>query len=208
MKGTLLLQSIPNCCHCPLTNYPNNIMCALCKIIRHPQPFQLLKTMNYFNIFSMEPKYPIDKSALSTSYKQLQTQIHPDKHLVNGQLIQSEANDCSSLVSEAYQTIRHDITRAEYLLQIHGKPIINSTTKTDLGYLMKLYEMREEIDSMKSKQQLYNIKSKIEHKINKNKSLLEGFFNQKQYIHIHEILKDIKYNQSMINHINTKIDLI
>lgn len=208
MKGNSILQTIANCSHCPLTKYPNNIMCSLCKVIRHPHPFLLLKSMNYFSIFSMEPKYSVDQSLLSSSYKELQKQIHPDRNLVNSQLQQSEANDCSSLVSEAYQTIKEDLTRAEYLLQINGMPLNHSSSKTDPSYLLKLYSMREKIEETKSKDELSSLKSTIELNINKSKKLLETYFNNKQFVSIHEVIKDIKYNQSMINHINTRINLI
>lgn len=200
MIGEKVLNTVSNCKHCPLTKYPNNILCGICKILRHPNLYQYLKSLSYFAIFNLDPKYNVDVDKLSITYKEIQKQIHPDVFQ------NKDAEVCSSLVSEAYQTIKNEVKRAEYLLKLFK--VENKTKSTSNEKLMKLYSIQEQIDEEKAVNNILSVKGEIEKEIEKNKAEIARNFNKHNYTYIPELLTDIKYNQAIINTINKKLNLL
>ena len=64
----------------------------------------------------MKDTYKIDQSILSKNYKELQKLVHPDKYLLNDEEVLSEAQKCSSLISNAYNVLKDDFERANYMV--------------------------------------------------------------------------------------------
>ena len=73
---------------------------------------------NFFKIFNINEYYSIDKSLLSKNYKELQKLVHPDKYVLNDKEVLLEAEKCSSLISNAYNILKDDFERANYLVFI------------------------------------------------------------------------------------------
>lgn len=71
---------------------------------------------NFFSVFQINQSYNIDHNLLSKNYKELQKLVHPDKYLLTDQEIHSEAEKCSSLISNAYNILRDDFERANYMV--------------------------------------------------------------------------------------------
>ena len=187
------------CKHCPLGNLPKNFICGICKMLRHPNLYQYLKSLNYFAIFSIDPKYKVDTNKLYSIYKEIQKNIHPDiSHI-------KDADSCSSLVSIAYQTLKNDLSRAEYLLKLYKA---EGTKNYGYDKLEKLYSIQEKIESEKESMKVLQIKKEIEGEIDKCKKEIENGFKKKNFSYVNEMLTAIKYNQAIVNSINKKLNLI
>ena len=89
-------------------------MCGVCNKLRSND----LQNHNYFTVFQINQSYNIDHHLLSRNYKELQKLVHPDKYLLNDKEIYSEAEKCSSLISNAYYVLRDDFERANYMVRI------------------------------------------------------------------------------------------
>lgn len=189
------------CKHCPLSKFPKNVICGICKILRHPNLYQYLKSLNYFAIFSIDPKYRVDTEKLSSMYKEIQKSIHPDVCKIK------DADSCSSLVSQAYQTLKNDLTRAEYLLNLY-KVETNNNRANGYEKLEKLYSIQEQIENEKESEKVIKVKKEIEGEIAQCKKEIAIGFSKKNYSYIKDLLTDIKYNQAIINSINKKLNLI
>ena len=201
----VLMNSVSACKHCPLSHNTSNIICGICKMLRHPNLFQYLNSLSYFSIFGVDAKYKIDQNRLSVVYKELQKNIHPDV------FHNKDAEICSSLVSEAYQTLKNDLSRAEYLLKFYK--VDNNNKGMCYGNyspekLAKLYSIQEQIEEEKTIEKVKGVKKMIEDEIEKDKKEIENGFNNRNYIKVKNMLVNIRYNQAIINTINKKLNLL
>ena len=76
--------------------------------------------MNYFEVFSLPVKLGINGTALEKSFYKLSRTAHPDRFASKPAREQAEATERSSLLNDAYRTLRDPIRRTEYLLQLEG----------------------------------------------------------------------------------------
>ncbi len=76
--------------------------------------------MDYFTLFGLPARYQLDTQALSLRFQDLQRQYHPDKFASGSQAEQLAAVQQSATINQAWQTLRHPLMRAEYLLSLHG----------------------------------------------------------------------------------------
>ena len=76
--------------------------------------------MNYFEVFSLQPKLGLETAALEKSFYRLSREFHPDRFASESAARQAEATEKSSLLNDAYRTLRDPIRRTEYLLELEG----------------------------------------------------------------------------------------
>ena len=105
--------------------------------------------MDYFTLFGLPARYQLDTQALSLRFQDLQRQYHPDKFASGSQAEQLAAVQQSATINQAWQTLRHPLMRAEYLLSLHGFDLASEQhTVRDTAFLMEQLELREELDEM------------------------------------------------------------
>ena len=105
--------------------------------------------MDYFTLFGLPIRYQLDTQALSLRFQDLQRQYHPDKFASGTQAEQLAAVSRSATINQAWQTLRNPLTRAEYLLSLHGFDLSNEQhTVRDTAFLMEQLELREELDEI------------------------------------------------------------
>lgn len=105
--------------------------------------------MDYFTLFGLTPGYVVDTQHLATRYQELQRQFHPDKYASRPQAEQLLAVNQSATINQAWQTLRHPLLRAEYLLLLNGYDLANEQhTVRDTAFLMEQLELREQLDSI------------------------------------------------------------
>ena len=105
--------------------------------------------MDYFTLFGLPARYQLDTQALSLRFQDLQRQYHPDKFASGSQAEQLAAVQQSATINQAWQTLRHPLMRAEYLLSLHGFDLASEQhTVRDTAFLMEQLELREELDEI------------------------------------------------------------
>ena len=105
--------------------------------------------MDYFTLFGLPARYQLDIQALSLRFQDLQRQYHPDKFASGSQAEQLAAVSQSATINQAWQTLRHPLMRAEYLLSLHGFDLRSEQhTVRDTAFLMEQLELREELDEI------------------------------------------------------------
>ena len=101
--------------------------------------------MDYFTLFGLPARYQLDTQALSLRFQDLQRQYHPDKFASGSQAEQLAAVQQSATINQAWQTLRHPLMRAEYLLSLHGFDLASEQhTVRDTAFLMEQDEARLE----------------------------------------------------------------
>lgn len=108
--------------------------------------------MDYFTLFGLPVRYLVDGSLLASRYQDLQRQFHPDRNALQPERERLMALQQAATINEAYQTLKHPLKRAEYMLSLHGFDLGNEQhTLRDTAFLMEQLELREELDAIERK---------------------------------------------------------
>ena len=91
--------------------------CASCGKVQPPVP------VDYFTFFGLPPKLNLDVAALEKDFYELSRRLHPDLNARAGSQEQEWSLEQSSLLNDAYRTLRDPIQRTEYLLHLEGVSI-------------------------------------------------------------------------------------
>ncbi len=106
--------------------------------------------MNYFQLFGLESQFEIDLANLSTIYQTLQKKVHPDRFVHASSQDQMLAVKKSTLINDAYQTLKNPLKRAQYILELRGVNMPSEQTSFgDVSFLMRQMELREMLDDVK-----------------------------------------------------------
>ncbi|HEM8293352.1 MULTISPECIES: co-chaperone HscB [Providencia] len=107
--------------------------------------------MDYFTLFGLTQNYAIDSEQLTQRFQDLQRQYHPDRFAASSEQEKMQALQKAATINAAYQSLRHPLKRAEYLLSLHGFDINNEQhTMHDTVFLMEQLELREELDNIEN----------------------------------------------------------
>ncbi|MFZ5483821.1 MAG: Fe-S protein assembly co-chaperone HscB [Pseudomonadota bacterium] len=99
---------------------------------------------NHFALFGLTPAFALDAEALDRAYRDLQTEIHPDRFAHAGEADQRLAVQWATRANEAYQTLKQPFKRACYLLELQGlDAMAPGSTAMDLGFLEQQMAWRE-----------------------------------------------------------------
>lgn len=85
--------------------------------------------MTYFEVFSLPTKLALDTASLEKSFYKLSREFHPDRFASKSAEEQAEATEKSSLLNDAYRTLRDPIRRTEYLLELEGVELEEQSVK-------------------------------------------------------------------------------
>lgn len=127
---------------------------------------QTLTEPNYFELFGLAPRFSIDLNSLERSFRQLQSEVHPDKHASNTQSEQRLALQQSTLINDGYQTLRNPTSRAQFLINLSGKT--ESAQALSNGFLMAQMEWREAIEESVASRDMIVLEAlakRLKHKI-------------------------------------------
>ena len=125
----------------------------------HVSQTNLSSQTNYFQILGLtDQSYSLDPAALKSKYKRLMGQYHPDRfHSLNDATESGseeapktldELHQLSSSITRAYDVLSDPHARAEHMLELNDAAITeNCSELVDMGLLMEVMELREEIDS-------------------------------------------------------------
>ncbi|MFZ0864439.1 MAG: Fe-S protein assembly co-chaperone HscB [Candidatus Sulfotelmatobacter sp.] len=88
--------------------------CESCGKVQPPVP------VDYFSFFGLPPKLDVDVAALEKSFYELSRKLHPDLNARAGTQEQEWSMEQSSLLNDAYRTLKDPIKRTAYLLHLEG----------------------------------------------------------------------------------------
>ena len=99
---------------------------------------------NYYELFGLLAAFNLDTDALAERYRELQRVVHPDRYANASEQERRLAVQGSSHINEAFQVLREPLSRARYLLSLHGVQVeAGKETTSDPLFLMEQMELRE-----------------------------------------------------------------
>lgn len=111
-----------------------------------------LFSKNYFEIFGIAESFQPDMENVSRLYRELQKTVHPDRFASGTEQQRRLAMQQTSLLNQAFQTLKDPVARAQYLLRLKGLDMNNETDTTmDAAFLMEQMEFREAIAEVRDK---------------------------------------------------------
>lgn len=103
---------------------------------------------DYFQLFGLPESYEVDTAILMQRYRELQHSTHPDRFASASEQEQRLSVQLAAHINEAYQTLKHPLHRARYLLEQRGIDPVRQAPALDSDFLMEQMELRERIDSL------------------------------------------------------------
>jgi molecular chaperone HscB len=102
---------------------------------------------NHFELFGLQPRFSLETESLDRSYREIQEQVHPDRHASGGDAERRASMQWTMRVNEAYRTLKSPMERAKYLLQLNGVDVAFETnTSMPADFLMRQMELRESLE--------------------------------------------------------------
>lgn len=124
--------------------------------------------VNYFDLMGLPIDFRVDKNQLDTTFRQLQTQYHPDVQQANTTLqkpilLASLNNEqASAVINTAYQTLKNPDSRATHLLELAGHATGLDESIRDLDFLDKAMDLRISLDAAQ-KGELSELEAELQH---------------------------------------------
>ena len=126
----------------------------------------LTSSGNHFELFGLQPAFSLDAEALEKSYREIQSQVHPDRFAHAGDAERRASLQWTTRVNEAYRTLKSPVQRASHILSLHGVDVAFETnTAMPQNFLMQQMELRESLEdavATKNLPALASLQSKIE----------------------------------------------
>jgi DnaJ-domain-containing protein 1 len=107
-----------------------------------------LTGLNYFEFYTIEESFFIDKKALRKAYLDKSREVHPDTQDVPS--TPSGDLDLAAYNNEAYTALNEDLGVIKHLLDIYEIPLDAKNAPMPTDFLMDMMELNENIDALQS----------------------------------------------------------
>jgi molecular chaperone HscB len=97
--------------------------CSTCGKLQPPQ------SIDYFTFFGLPRKLNIDVTRLQREFYELSRKLHPDLYGQTSKQEQEWSLEQTSLLNDAYRTLKDPIKRTEYLLRLEGVELEEQSKK-------------------------------------------------------------------------------
>ena len=106
---------------------------------------------DYFTLFDLPRSFRLEPSALDKRYREIQTQVHPDRFANAGDADRRLSLQWATRVNEGYQILKKPLLRAQYLLKLAGHDVgAENNTAMPPEFLIEQMEWREAVAEARS----------------------------------------------------------
>lgn len=162
--------------------------------------------MNHFELFGLPLQFQLDGSLLSSQFRDLQRQFHPDKFATASERDRLLSVQKAAQINDAYQVLKNPISRAEYLLIQHGEDIRGEQqTMQDPMFLMEQMELREELediaDSSNPEDALLAFEGKVSKMYKQQLSAIQQELDSEAWLEAADRVRKLKFIAKLKNEI-------
>ena len=109
-------------------------------------------TSSAFELFGLPPSFALDQAALESSYRRIQSRVHPDRFAHAGDAERRASLQWTTRVNEAYRTLKDPVQRAKHILDLQGVDVAFETnTAMPKDFLVRQMELREALEDATAK---------------------------------------------------------
>lgn len=168
--------------------------CASCGKVQPPAP------VDYFTFFGLPTKLNLDVSALEKDFYEFSRKLHPDLNARAGSQEQEWSLEQSSLLNDAYRTLRDPIKRTEYLLHLEGVAL-EEQSKTATEQARATGELKKQIVLPDLLEEVFELNMKLE-ELQMNKKMGDDDPDLTSEISKHKAALEAK-NESLIQELQS-----
>jgi molecular chaperone HscB len=153
---------------------------AFCNACKKVQPASA--DVTYFDVFGLPRKLDLDPSALERAFYKLSRKLHPDVYAQASNQEQQWSLEQTSLLNDAYRTLKNPITRTEYLLRLEGVEIEQDLaagngkkeSRVPPDLLEEVFELNMQLEEMRMNQKMGEDDPQLRGDLEKAKAQFEG----------------------------------
>jgi molecular chaperone HscB len=160
--------------------------CGSCGKVQPPAP------VDYFTFFGLPPKLNIDVPMLEKDFYEFSRKLHPDLSARASSQEQQWSLEQSSLLNDAYRTLRDPIKRTQYLLRLEGVEL-EEQSKTATEQARVTGEVKKQIVPPDLLEQVFELNMQLE-ELRMNKKMEEEDPNLSKEITQHKVALETKYD--------------
>ncbi|MBI3230440.1 MAG: Fe-S protein assembly co-chaperone HscB [Burkholderiales bacterium] len=129
---------------------------------------------NHFELFQLPQQFVIDSAALDAAYREVQSQVHPDRFVSSTEAQKRVAMQWATRANEAYQTLKNPQKRAQYLCELNGVNLeTESNTSMPAAFLMQQMEWRETLAEARAAKDIDALEALAQELRHSSKALLQ-----------------------------------
>ncbi|MFZ0307223.1 MAG: Fe-S protein assembly co-chaperone HscB [Candidatus Sulfotelmatobacter sp.] len=172
--------------------------CESCGKVQPPAP------VDYFTFFALPRKLNLDVAALEKDFYELSRKLHPDLSAQAGSQEQEWSLQQSSLLNDAYRTLKDPIKRTQYLLKLEGVEL-EEQSKSATEQARSTGELKKQIVPPDLLEEVFELNLQLEELRTQKKmgeddpALTEEIGRQKLELEqkLEELLRELKYRWEM-----------
>lgn len=160
----------------------------------------------------MQESFDLDLEKLTNEYKNLQSQTHPDKFSGADDASRLHAIQLSSIINDAFDTLKSPLKRAAYLLMLNGiDPEENNQNHLNESFLLQQMEWRDLLDDATEEEDLNivdNLKQEVMQERENYITEFQDFVNAYNFVDAKPVYNKLQFVEKMlieINHSEEKI---
>jgi molecular chaperone HscB len=166
---------------------------------------------DFFSLFNLPRRFQIDGTALEQVYRDLQSQVHPDKFAHLSEAERRRSMQLATRVNEGYQALRDPLLRARYLLTLHGVDTQeDSNTAMPADFLMQQMEWREALEEAKQAKDipvLEGLEQRVQHTVRAlHQELARDLDDRHDYAAASGIVRKLKFLEKLADEIASAFD--
>lgn len=168
---------------------------------------------DHFGLFGLPRRQALNELELERMYRDIQAQVHPDKHAHLADADKRQAMQWATKVNEAYLTLKSPLKRAEYLLGLLGHdPQIAHNTAMPAEFLMQQMELREavaearaggEVDALERMHRQMKKEMGAQHQ-----ALVQALDETKDYARGAEIVRQLMFQEKLLHEIDEALQAV
>jgi len=168
--------------------------CASCGKVQPPAP------VDYFTFFGLPLKLNVDVATLEKDFYELSRKLHPDLSARAGSQEQEWSLEQSSLLNDAYRTLRDPIKRTEYLLKLEGVEL-EEQSKSATERARATGEVKKQIVPPDLLEEVFELNMQLE-ELRMNKKMGEDDPGLSSEIVAHKVTLEAKH-EALLNELRT-----
>ncbi len=169
-----------------------------------------ISSKNYFELFSLQPAFRFDDAQLSREFQALQARYHPDRFSAAGDSERLQALQASSILNEAYNTLKSPLKRAAYLLTLQGmEPERHEQSALDADFLLQQIQWRDQLEMIAGEENpdaLDELKARVRAVQKSDWQVFEKQFSEQAYAEAKAVYHRLQFIEKLLHEIDLAED--
>ena len=164
-----------------------------------------LTSSSHFELFGLPPVFSLDQEMLERAYRDIQSQVHPDRFAHAGDAERRASLQLTTRVNEAFQILKTPVSRARHLLELQGVDVAFETnTAMPTEFLMQQMELREKLEEAKDSSSLDGLRKELSgEKRNLEKEIARRIDSEKNYRGAADLVRKLMFFERLDEEIDS-----